>query len=101
MTESDGEGIVKQVLRKLTGTVGFVLCAIGILGFLVSGFAIDYIDERIEEDCDSTTGQLGQAVGADEGQCDEGSATRDLLAVIQYPLLIAGIICGLVAAKIF
>ena len=101
MTESDGEGIVKQVLRKLTGTVGFVLCAVGILGFLVSGFAIDYIDERIEEDCDSTTGQLGQAVGADEGQCDEGSATRDLLAVIQYPLLISGIICGLVAAKIF
>ena len=101
MTESDGEGIVKQVLRKLTGTVGFVLCAVGILGFLVSGFAIDYIDERIEEDCDSTTGQLGQAVGADEGQCEEGSATRDLLAVIQYPLLIAGIICGLVASKIF
>ena len=101
MTESDGEGIVKQILRKLTGTVGFVLCAVGILGFLVSGFAIDYIDERIEEDCESTTGTIGQAIGADEGQCDEGSATRDLIALIQYPLLFAGIICGLVGAKVF
>ena len=83
------------------GTLGFTISTLCILGFFVSNFAIDYIDQRIEEDCDSTTGQLGQAVGADEGQCDEGSATRDLLAVIQYPLLIAGIICGLVAAKIF
>ena len=102
MTEAnEGEGLVKSILRKLAGTLGFVLCAVGILGFLVSGFAIDYIDERIEEDCESTTGTIGQAIGADEGQCDEGSATRDLIALIQYPLLFAGIICGLVGAKVF
>ena len=100
MSDSD-EGIIKQTARILAGTLGFVLCAVGILGFLISGFAIDYIDERIEEDCDSTTGQLGQAVGADEGQCDEGSTTRDMLAMIQYPLLIGGIICGLFGAKVF
>ncbi len=101
MTESDGEGIVKQVLRKLTGTVGFVLCAVGILGFLVSGFAIEYIDGELEKECEGAKGSIVQGTGLDEGKCDEGSATRDLLAVIQYPLLIAGIICGLVAAKIF
>ena len=101
MTESDGEGIVKQILRKLTGTVGFVLCAVGILGFLVSGFAIDYIDERIEEDCESEKGQVGQIVGADEGKCDEGSSIRDLLALIRYPLLIAGIVFALLALQVF
>ena len=101
MTESDGEGIVKQILRKLTGTVGFVLCAVGILGFLVSGFAIDYIDQRIEEDCETEQGQVAQVVGADEGQCDEGSSIRDFLALIRYPLLIAGIIFALLALQVF
>ena len=33
------------------GTLGFcsIIC---ILGFFVSNFAIDYIDQRIEEDCE-------------------------------------------------
>ena len=48
MSDANEEGLVKSILRKLAGTLGFVLCAVGILGFLVSGFAIDYIDERIE-----------------------------------------------------
>ena len=63
----------------------------------VLGFAIDYIDERIEDDCDSTTGQVGQAIGADEGQCDEGSATRDILALIRIPILVLGIAFGLLS----
>ena len=67
----------------------------GIIKFIGSA------NQRIEEDCESTTGTIGQAIGADEGQCDEGSATRDLIALIQYPLLFAGIICGLVGAKVF
>ena len=44
---AEGEGIVKQILRKLTGSLGFILCAVGILGFLVAGFAIDYIDGEL------------------------------------------------------
>jgi len=98
---NEGDGLVKSILKKLAGTLGFILCAAGILGFLVSGFAIDSMDERLEEECESTTGTIGQAIGADEGQCDEGSATRDLLVLIQYPLLFAGIACGLVGAKVF
>ena len=71
------------------------------MGFFVSNFAIDYIDQRIEEDCESEQGQVAQVVGADEGQCDEGSSIRDLLALIRYPLLIAGIVFRLVGSSSF
>ncbi len=101
MTDSDSESIIKQISRKLAGTLGFVLCAVGILGFLVAGFAIDYIDGELEKECEGVKGGIVQGVGLDEGQCDEGSATRDLLVAIQYPLLIAGVLCGLFAAKVF
>jgi len=101
MTDQNSEGIIKQISRKLAGTLGFVLCAVGILGFLVAGFAIDYIDGELEKECEGTKGSIVQGTGLDEGQCDEGSATRDLLVAIQYPLLIAGVLCGLFAAKVF
>ena len=101
MSDSNNEGTIQQIIRKLAGTLGFVLCAVGVLGFLIAGFAIDYIDERLEEDCEGVKGTIIQTTGVDEGQCDEGSATRDLLLVIQYPLLIAGIVCGLLGAKVF
>ncbi|MDC0243420.1 hypothetical protein OAK07_01900 [Marine Group III euryarchaeote] len=83
------------------GTLGFTISIICILGFFVSGFAIDYIDDRIEEDCESEKGQVGQIVGADEGKCDEGSSIRDLLALIRYPLLIVGIVFALLALQVF
>jgi len=102
MTDSSGEdGFVKQTLKMLAGTLGFVLCAVGILGFVVAGFAIDYIDEKLEEDCEGVKGTLVTETDLDEGKCGEGSAARDLLVVIQYPLLIAGIACGLIGAKVF
>ena len=101
MTDPNSEGIIKQISRKLAGTLGFVLCAVGILGFLVAGFAIDYIDGELEKECEGAKGSIVQGTGLDEGQCDEGSATRDLLAAIQYPLLIGGVLCGLFAAKVF
>ena len=83
------------------GTLGFTISIICILGFFVSGFAIDYIDDRIGEDCESEKGQVGQIVGADEGKCDEGSSIRDLLALIRYPLLIVGIVFALLALQVF
>ena len=97
---TEDEGIVKQISRKLAGTLGFVLCAVGILGFLVAAFAIDYIDGELEKECEGVKGGIVQGVGLDEGQCDEGSATRDLLVGIQYPLLISGVFCGLFASRI-
>jgi hypothetical protein len=101
MSDSNNEGTIQQIIRKLAGTLGFVLCAVGVLGFLIAGFAIDYIDERLEEDCEGVKGTIIQTTGVDEGQCDEGSATRDLLVLIQYPLLITGLVCGLLGAKVF
>ena len=83
------------------GTLGFTISIICILGFFVSGFAIDYIDDRIEEECESEKGQVGQIVGTDEGKCDEGRSIRDLLALIRYPLLIVGIVFALLALQVF
>ena len=40
-----------SLISIFAGSLGFILSAICILGFFVAGFAIDYIDERIEEDC--------------------------------------------------
>ena len=97
MSDSDDTSI----MSKLAGTFGFLVGASLILSFFVATFAINYIDERIEEDCDSTTGQIGQVIDADEGQCDEGSAIRDLLVVIRYPLLLAGVAVCLIATKVF
>jgi hypothetical protein len=97
MSDSDDTSI----MSKLAGTFGFLVGASLILSFFVATFAINYIDEKIEEDCESITGQIGQVVGADEGQCDEGSAIRDLLAVIRFPLLLAGVVVCLIAAKVF
>jgi hypothetical protein len=88
-------------MSKLAGTFGFLVGASLILSFFVATFAINYIDEKIEDDCDSITGQIGQITGADEGQCDEGSAIRDLLVLIRYPLLLAGVVVCLIAAKVF
>ena len=86
-----------SIIEIFAGTVGIILSAVCIVGFFVAGFAIDYIDERIEEDCDSTTGQIGQIGDLDEGQCDEGSATRDLLTMIRIPILVLGIAFGLLS----
>ena len=88
-----------SIIAIFAGSLGFILCAVCILGFFVAGFAIDYIDERIEEDCEGVKGSIVQGTGLDEGQCDEGSAIRDLLVAIQYPLLTAGIICGLIGCR--
>ena len=97
---AEGEGIVKQILRKLTGTLGFALCAVGILGFLVASFGIDYIEEEMKE-CETLPGEAAEMIGADGGDCNNGREIRDLLVLIRYPLLLTGIICGLVAAKVF
>ena len=97
MSDSDDTSI----MSKLAGTFGFLVGASLILSFFVASFAINYIEERIEEDCESTTGQIGQVIGADEGQCEEGSSIRDLLVLIRYPLLLAGVAVCLIAAKVF
>ena len=45
----------KSIMSMLAGTFGFLIGASLILSFFVATFAINYIDERLEEDCESTT----------------------------------------------
>ncbi len=99
MSEEKGKSV--SFAGVLSGTLALVLGVLCFAGFVGAGMVIDYIDQRIEEDCESEQGQVAQVVGADEGQCDEGSSIRDLLALIRYPLLIAGIIFALLALQVF
>ena len=96
MSDSDNTSI----MSKLAGTFGFLVGISLILSFFVATFAINYIEDEMEE-CETLQGQGAQVLGADEGKCDEGSSIRDLLALIRYPLLIAGIVFALLALQVF
>ena len=96
MSDSDDTSI----MSKLAGTFGFLVGASLILSFFVATFAINYIEEEMKE-CETLQGQAAQWTGADEDQCEDGSTIRDLLVVIRYPLLLAGVAVCLIAAKVF
>ena len=96
MSDSDDTSI----MSKLAGTFGFLVGASLILSFFVASFAINYIEEEMKE-CETLQGQAAQWTGADEDQCEDGSTIRDLLVVIRYPLLLAGVAVCLIAAKVF
>lgn len=96
MSDSDNTSI----MSKLAGTFGFLIGASLILSFFVATFAINYIEEEMKE-CETLQGQAAQWTGADEDQCEDGSTIRDLLVLIRYPLLLAGVAVCLIAAKVF
>ena len=75
---------------KISGTVSLILGVLFLIGWFGAGMGIDYIDNQLEENCDSTSGQIGQLTGWDEGQCQDGRDTRDLLSSLQYSLLLGG-----------
>ena len=75
---------------KISGTLSLIVGVLFLIGWFGAGMGIDYIDNELEENCDSTSGQIGQTTGLDEGQCQEGRDTRDLLSSIQYSLLLGG-----------
>ena len=75
---------------KISGTLSLIVGVLFLIGWFGAGMGIDYIDNRLEEKCDSTSGQIGQITGWDEGQCQDGRDSRDLLSSIQYSLLLGG-----------
>ena len=75
---------------KISGTVSLILGVLFLIGWFGAGMGIDYIDNQLEENCDSTSGQIGQITGWDEGQCQDGRDSRDLLSSLQYSLLLGG-----------
>ena len=76
---------------KISGTVSLILGVLFLIGWFGAGIGVDYIDNQLEENCDSTSGQIGQITGWDEGQCQDGRDTRDLLSSLQYSLLLGGV----------
>ena len=72
------------------GAIFLILGILAFIGFLVTGAVVDYIDSELEANCDSTSGQIGQVTGIDEGQCQDGRNTREMVISLQTPLLIFG-----------
>ena len=75
---------------KISGTLSLILGVLFLIGWFGAGMGVDYIDNQLEENCDSTGGQIGQITGWDEGQCQDGRDSRDLLSSLQYSLLLGG-----------
>ena len=77
-------------VRTFGGTLFVILGVLFLIGWFGAGMGVDYIDNQLEENCDSTSGQIGQITGWDEGQCQDGRDTRDLLSSLQYSLQLGG-----------
>lgn len=75
---------------RIAGTLSLIVGVLFLIGWFGAGIGVDYIDNQLEENCDSTSGQIGQITGWDEGQCQDGRDTRDLLSSLQYSLLLGG-----------
>ena len=83
-----------------TGTLAFVLAILCFMGYAASFLVVDYIEGRIEEDCDSTTGTVIEFSKVDEGQCQDGRDTRDLVLSLQNPILLLGVVFVLIGGSI-
>ena len=70
------------------GAIFLIVGILAFIGFLITGAVVDYIDSELEANCDSTSGQIGQITGIDEGQCQDGRNTREMVISLQTPLLI-------------
>jgi|TARA_B110000263_G_scaffold31671_1_gene23983 hypothetical protein len=76
------------------GVISFALGVIGFISFLISISIIGYIDDRIEEECDTEAGTIGQIIGADEGQCQDARDWRNVISSLQIPMLGVGALLG-------
>ena len=57
---------------KISGAVSLIFGFLFLIGWFGVGIGVDYIDNQLEENCNSTSGQIGQITGWDEGQCQDG-----------------------------
>ena len=77
-------------MNKL-GLFSTVLGVIMLISLLIMISLVGYIDERIQNECDSDIGTIGQLTGLDEGECQNGRNWSELLSSLQLPSLLAGI----------
>ncbi len=88
-------------MNKL-GLVSIVFGVIGLILFLVSNLLVGYIDERIQNECDSEIGTIGQVTGLDEGECQNGRNLSDSVSSLKLPSLFFGtflLIAGLILSR--
>ena len=86
---------------SISGIFSLFLGVLFLIGWAGAGMGVDYIDNQLEENCDSTSGQIGQVTGLDEGQCQDGRGLRDLLSSLQYSLLLGGAALCIVGVWMF
>ena len=76
-------------MNKL-GLFCIVLGVIGLISFLITILLAGYIDERIQDECDSDIGTIGQITGLDEGECQNARDLTDSVSSLQVPSLLTG-----------
>ena len=66
-------GTGKTVLVTVLVIAGVLMLALS----FVASIVVDTIDQRIADECEDETGTIGEIIGADEGQCQDGRDMRD------------------------
>ena len=77
-------------MNKL-GLFCIVVGVIGLISFLITILLAGYIDERIQDECDSDIGTIGQITGLDEGECQNARDLTDSVSSLQVPSLLTGV----------
>ena len=77
-------------MNKL-GLFCIVLGVIGLISFLITILLAGYIDERIQDECDSDIGTIGQITGLDEGECQNARDLTESVSSLQVPSLLTGV----------
>ena len=66
-------GTGKTVLVTVLVIAGLLMLALS----FVASIGVDIIDQRIADECEDETGTIGEIIGADEGQCQDGRDMSD------------------------
>ena len=90
MSDSQGGPSIGGIFA---GSLGIILGTICIVGYAASFLVIDYIDGQIEENCEGTIkGDFIEITQIDEGKCQDGKDTKEMILSFQMPLLLAGVL---------
>jgi hypothetical protein len=66
-------GTGKTIIVTVLVIVGLLMLALS----FVASIVVDAIDQRIADECEDEAGTIGEIIGADEGQCQDGRDMRD------------------------
>ena len=66
-------GTGKTVIVTVLVIAGLLMLALS----FVASIVVDAIDQRIADECEDEAGTIGEIIGADERQCQDGRDMRD------------------------